>query len=90
MTLLFWGGPILVGFVLGYFLALPVLIGISVLCLILALLRFRDWSQQEIGQIFTVAFVFVLVIGNASMWVTYYFASNQHWIGDFFQKYIFR
>jgi len=90
MPLLILGGPILVGFVLGYFLALPVLITITLICAALVVYLFWGWKRQEIMQIYTLSTVLVIAIGNGSMWITYYFASHQHWVGDFFQRYIFR
>jgi hypothetical protein len=88
MAILIIGGSILVGFVLGYFLAIPVLIAITLICI--ALVVYSNWKHQEIAKVITLFIVVISVIGNASMWITFYFASHQHWVGDFFQRYIFR
>lgn len=70
MQALLYGVPVLVGFVLGYFLAWPVLVLISV-----GIIAFAGWmvwttKDAEIGAFIGVIVAFEAGIGLVSMWVT--------------------
>ena len=90
MEILMFGGPILVGFVLGYFFALPVLGIITAISGALTLYVFKDFKGSGLAGAAMLIFAFVVSLGNISMWVTHYFVSNQIWFGEFVHTYIFR
>jgi amino acid permease len=77
---------IIVGFLAGKFLALPVLVIITLICIIAGINLFFTIGWQLDTLFFSVgAFIF-----NLAIWGTYYLVTQQQWLGDFLSKYIFR
>ncbi|MBI2030818.1 hypothetical protein HYT05_04310 [Candidatus Kaiserbacteria bacterium] len=88
MAILVWGGPALVGFVIGYFFALPVLIVVTVICVIIGSIMAKELT--EMASMITMIFVAEATIGNVAMWITYYVVTKQTWIGDFSMGFLLR
>ena len=90
MAILVFGVPILVGFVAGYFLSLYALIAITVLCIVYG--TCLVWSLRGGGLASMVGDIFIgiAIIGNSSMWITYYFSAHQTFIGSFLHTYVLR
>ncbi|MEK7151693.1 MAG: hypothetical protein AAB784_03215 [Patescibacteria group bacterium] len=88
MALVMDGFLILVGFVLGYFFQVPVLLGFTILCVIIVI--YMAMTFREMETLITLAFISCAVIANAVMWVTYYFSTEQSWLQTFIKTYILR
>ena len=88
MIIFIYGMPILLGFVLGNYLALPPLILITLVCAGIGIYLAR--TMKELAKMFTVMFAFCALLGNIVMWVTYYTSTQQSWIGDLLRGYILR
>ncbi len=88
MVVVIYGVPILVGFVLGYFFALHALILITLTCIGMGV--YLAMTMKEMAGMFTVIFVFCALLGNGTMWVTYYVCTQQTWVGDFLHGYVLR
>lgn len=79
---------ILLGWLAGYFLTVPLMVLISVGCLIIVIIM--SIRLQEMAGLVTVIFAALASIGNLVMWATYYIVTDQTFLGDFVQKYITR
>lgn len=79
---------IFVGYTLGSIFTLPVLIGITVVCIIVVAYMFATQEELEIFVALAVAIVAIIV--NIAMWVGYYMTTNQTWLGDFAHAHILR
>lgn len=74
----------LLGFISGYFLSFTALVVITGVCL--AIFAVMCVRLHEMETLLTYFFGVSATIGNLCMWVTYYVATKQHWIGDLFQS----
>ena len=89
MTILLYGFPILVGFVLGYFFTTAVVVIITVIAGIIAF-AMRPKREQEIGALIGMIAWVIIGIGVTVMWGTHlYVTGTDIGIPSFFQ-YIFR
>lgn len=49
-----------------------------------------DARGREIGGLLNLLVIACLIVINISMWITFYVAADQQWLGDFFSEYILR
>lgn len=75
MSFLIYGGSILVGFVLGYFLAKPMVMIISLICVSLAI-GMRPRKEQELAALIGVIAWIVLSITMVMMWATHLYVTG--------------
>ena len=88
MAVLVLLGLISVAFILGSFLAFPVLVGISLICLIVCV----AWLMraEELESFLALMIALYALIGNFAMWVTYYVSTGQTWLGEMLHGHILR
>ena len=79
---------VLLGWLAGYFLTVPLMVLISVVCLIIVI--GMSIRLQEMAGLVTIIFGACAMIGNLVMWATYYIVTDQTFVSDFVQKYITR
>lgn len=79
---------LLIGFTAGKMLAFPVLIGVTVVCIVIGIYMAKTYN--EAARLLTMIFILYAAIGNGMMWVTFYVTTNQSWFGTFLNTYIFR
>lgn len=79
---------VLLGWLAGYFLTVPLMVLISVVCLIIVI--GMSIRLQEMAGLVTIIFGACAMIGNLVMWATYYIVTDQTFLSDFVQKYITR
>ncbi len=89
MQLIVYGGPILVGFVLGYFFTTPIVAIITVIATIIAFVL-RPKREQELGALMGYLVWVILVIGVVAMWVTHLCVTGTDFSISDFSQYIFR
>lgn len=93
MFILFWFGPVVVGFLLGYYLSVSALIALSLTGFAIGWI-FRPKREQEIGALLGVIVVTPLTIGLISAWLTYLFTefvcSDGSNISEFIGQYLLR
>lgn len=89
MPLLFYGGPILVGFVFGYFFATPVIVVVTAMAAILALVL-RPKREQELGALVGVLAWITLGVGTVAMWWTHLYVTGADLGIPDLSQYIFR
>lgn len=77
-----------IGWIAGYFLAFPVLVTISIICIAIGF--WMSKTLQEMASLLTIAFVHLSIIGNIVMWVTHYVVEKNTWFGDFVHTNILR
>jgi hypothetical protein len=89
VSILVNGGLILLGFVLGYFFATPVLVIFTLACVAISVYLCRVCEGEE--WFIAMIFIYCAVIANIVMWVTHFVvASDQVWLLTFIKKYILR
>ena len=88
MSLVPFGVVVLLGFVFGYFLALPVLVVLTAISVIIAI--YMIVTYEELEKLLGLLFLSGAIITNLVMWGTYYYASGQTWIGVLFHRYVIR
>lgn len=89
MPLLLYGGPILVGFVFGYFFTTPVIVIMTVVAAMVGA-GLMPQRNQEIGGLVGVIVWIVLGIGVVTMWGTHFYVTGADLgLPDLF-RYIFR
>lgn len=79
---------LLIGFMAGKILTIAVLGGITIISVVISIAL--SWGKQEMEMIPAMIFMLFALFGDLTMWITYYITSNQSWIGNFFNTYIFR
>jgi hypothetical protein len=79
---------VFVGYLLGNFLALHMLVIITIVCI--AVTVWMTATLEELESLLTIIFGLCATVINLSMWVTYYFATKQAWVGDFFLRNVLR
>jgi hypothetical protein len=89
MQIIIFGGPVLIGFVLGYFFNTAVL-GIISLFIVALIIVLRPKHEQEIGALFGVIAWIVLGISFVTMWGTHLYVSNTSFNIPSISQYIFR
>lgn len=88
MIALLYGGPVVLGFLAGYFFQAPMLRVLSLLSVAAAI--YLLLTAREIELLFAIAFTFCVVVGNATMWVTHYGRSSSTIVGDFLRRNVLR
>ena len=78
---------VVLGFLAGKFLALGLLITITVICALAVILLNANAQELPGGMITALSFVGTLVF-NVPMWVTYYVVTGQTWFGEFFKLFL--
>lgn len=86
--LVIFGGPILVGFVLGYFLTVGALCAITAVAVMIC--GYMWLRAREIEVMIAMMYSTVAGIALASMWVTYYLSTSQTIVGDLLKGYVLR
>ncbi|PJE51120.1 MAG: hypothetical protein COV29_02500 [Candidatus Yanofskybacteria bacterium CG10_big_fil_rev_8_21_14_0_10_36_16] len=79
---------ILVGFVVGYFFQMPVLIGFTSVSIVVAVYALK--TSKEIGFLIAYAITVCAVIANIIMWATRYLSTDQSWLLSFFNAHVLR
>lgn len=77
-----------IGYLLGAFLTLHTLVAITVICVVVTV--WMAVTLQEMASLLTLGFGVCAIIVNLAMWVTYYFTTNQSWVGEFFLRNVLR
>lgn len=88
MSILIYGGLILLGFVLGYFFQTGILITISAVVAIVVI-----WWLYRAREIKVLAAMLAAVFGGVSilaMWATWYFVNDKVFVQDFLRHHILR
>lgn len=85
MTLLV---PIVAGWPAGYFLAVHVLVIITALCFIVGIIMSVKFKEME--SLITLIYAGAAILGNVTMWLTYYFVADQTFVGKFIHEHILR
>jgi len=78
----------LIGFIIGKFLGFWCLAAVTLLCV--AIIIWLTVKMEEKAKIITLVAVSVALVGNGVMWVTYYNATGQTWLGDFVHQHLLR
>jgi len=86
---LFYGGIILVGFVLGYFLTVTMIVIITIIAAVITIIM-RPKREQEIGAIYGILVWIVLGLGTTVMWTTYLYTTGVDLGIPDISQYIFR
>lgn len=79
---------VLAGIVIGKLFVLPILVTITVACIVICV--YFAITKEEIEGLITVIFAYIALIVNIAMWATYYLTTNQNWLETFFDAYVFR
>lgn len=77
-----------VSYLFGAFLAFHILVAITVICI--AILMWMAMTFEEIEGLLTILFGVCFTVINLVMWATYYFTTNQSWVGEFFLRNVLR
>lgn len=78
----------LIGFCLGYFFSLKILLILTVGALGYSIYLFA--TLKEMGMLVAYAYTSMLIITGTCMWITYYVATKQSWIQNFIHTHLFR
>lgn len=89
MTIIVYGAPTLVGFMLGYFFTTTVVVIITIVAGIVAVVM-RPKREQEIGALVGMIAWVVLGVGTASMWLTHLYVTGTNLGIPPFMQYILR
>lgn len=80
----------LLGFVLGYFFALPILIVVTAVWVAINAYLFWDLRNGELAGLIPWIVAIYGGVGAVVMWVTYYQVSGQTFVGDFIRAFVIR
>jgi len=78
----------LAGFVAGYFFTTIVLALITAACVGVGIYMILTFREME--RIIAAIFIIYSTIANLVMWITYYAATQQTWIGTLLHGYVIR
>ena len=82
------GGSALVGFVLGYFFTVPILVGLTVIAFVVGVYLYI--TCKEMASIIFLIYAYATCIAVTAMWVTYYLTTKHTYIGDMLRHYVIR
>ncbi len=77
-----------VSYLFGAFLTLHTLVAITVICIVITV--WMAATLEELASLLTLGFGFCALVINLVMWATYYFTTNQSWVGEFFLRNVLR
>jgi hypothetical protein len=81
---------VLLGLIAGTFLAVQVLLIITVICILVGAFLFWNYRNAELEELIPVIFAVVAAIINGIMWLTYDVSSGKSHFWEFIQHNILR